>query len=179
MALEPYRFEKRDRTSGIMIAMNRFSYFCRQYPGYRKFSQEALRLINIFGNIYKIEKLNRTGWRYMNLIPFTREKENIPLKRLFNFDIITPNLIANEYENLSLVFITKTKGGSITFKLESVIAKDATHEAIVLDLDYAKMKNLIFEEVSNYMEESHHFTRSLFEDLITESFRDYLRGKTI
>ena len=40
VALEPYHFEKEDRSSGIMLAINKFSYYCRKYPGFALFKKK-------------------------------------------------------------------------------------------------------------------------------------------
>ncbi len=178
-ALAPYRFENQDRSSGIMMAINRFAYYSRKYRGYKIFRKEAVWLMQVFGNVFKLNKLNRTGWRYINIIPFTREDGYLPLKRFFNVKLIMPKSVPDQYENLSIVFITKTNGGSITVKLESMMAADKSHEAFLLDFDYAKVKKLTFDKIGSYINESHRFTRALFEELITNSYRKYLRGETI
>ena len=178
-ALEPYRFEKQDKSSGIMLAINKFSYYSRKYPGYTKFQKESMGLIQGFGNIFNLDKLNRTGWRYINIIPFTRETGNIPLKRFLNLRLITPKSMPDQFENISIVFILKVNGGSITVKLESMMTEDKKNEALLLDFDYVKVKNLAFRKVKSYMQESHRFTRTLFEELITNNYRKYLRGETI
>lgn len=176
-ALQPYRFERKDKSSGVMLAINRFAYYSKEYPGYKKFKKEAMRLIKKFGDIYNLSKLNRTGWRYINVIPFTREKGIIPLKDFLNFELNAPKSIMGEFENISMTFISKVSEGSITANIK-LLSKEE-QEAILLDLDYAKKENLVLKEVESYMEESHRYNRELFEEFITDSYRKYLKGETI
>jgi len=182
VALEPYHFEKEDRSSGIMLAMNKFSYYCRKYPGFALFKKEVIRLLEFFKKSYpKIITLNRTGFRYVNIIPFTREDGIVPLNRFLKVKLQMPTTIPERYKNISVGFIAKTNGGSITTRIETLLSADKSGEAILLDIDYAKEKEegLSIANVKKYLEESHTYSRQLFEDLITDSYRMFLKGEAI
>lgn len=180
VALEPYRFEKKDKASGVMLAMNRFSFYSRTYPGFAEFKKEFTKILRAFRQAYpRINKLTRTGFRYVNLIPFTRENGTIPLNKFLKISLQTPPSIPLQYENVSLGFISKLENGSITARVEVVQSADQKGEAILLDLDYAKEKGLNIQSVGKYLEESHSFSRQLFEDLITGDYRAFLRGDTL
>lgn len=181
VALEPYRFEKEDHSSGIMLAINKFSYYCRKgYPGFDKFKKEVLRLTDIFKKSYpKINTLTRTGFRYVNIIPFTREEGAVPLDKFLNVTFQLPATIPEKYENVSLGFIAKTNGGSVTTRIETLLAADKSGEAFLLDIDYAKEERLLISDVKKHINESHADSRQLFEDLITDSYRKYLKGESI
>lgn len=181
-ALQPYRFEKVDGSAGITIAINRFSYYCRKYSGYKKFKNEAMKLINKFNDIYNLNKLNRTGLRYINIIPFTRLKGIIPLNNFLNLSFKGPNYISNEFESIMVNFTSKLNNDSITLNIKnikSIPIPIEEKEAILLDIDYAKTYNLKVKKVKKYMEESHKYNKELFEDLITDQYRKYLKGETI
>lgn len=180
VALEPYHFEKEDRSSGIMLAINRFSYYCREYPGFAAFKKEVIRLIDIFKKSYpKISVINRTGFRYINIIPFTREEGIVPLDKFLNVKLQLPTTIPERYNSISIGFIAKINGGSITTRIETLSATDKSGEAILLDIDYAKEEGLSINNVGKYLDESHNYSRQLFEDLITDTYKMYLRGETI
>mgnify|MGYP001611216894 FL=1 len=180
VALEPYHFEKEDRSSGIMLAINKFSYYCRKYPGFALFKKEVIRLLEMFKKTYpKINTLSRTGFRYVNIIPFTREDGIVPLNRFLKVKLQMPTTIPERYKNISVGFIAKTNGGSITIRIETLLAADKSGEAILLDIDYAKEEGLSIAHVKKYLDESHTYSRQLFEDLITESYRMFLRGESI
>lgn len=180
VALEPYHFEKEDRSSGIMLAINRFSYYCRKYPGFAAFKKEVIRLIDIFKKSYpKISVINRTGFRYINIIPFTREEGIVPLDKFLNVKLQLPATIPERYNNISVGFVAKIKGGSVTTRIETLSATDKSGEAILLDIDYAKEEGLSINNVGKYLDESHNYSRQLFEDLITDAYRMYLRGESI
>jgi uncharacterized protein (TIGR04255 family) len=178
-ALQPYRFGKLDRSAGIMLAIDRFAYYARKYPGYKEFKREFLSVLSKFHELFRLEKLKRTGWRYINIIPFTREGGNIPLKRFLNFALRLSEAIPDQHENLNITSISKIDDCSITTKLESIISPDGSREALLLDFDCAKSKDLMFSKTETYIEESHKIARNLFESLITDSYRKYLRGEEI
>jgi len=178
-ALEPYRFESEDKKRVLMIAMNRFAYSARQYARYEQFAAEALKWVILFSETYELPRLNRTGLRYINIIRFSREGGLIPLHRFLKVKIDLPESFPDDFENLSLAFHSRTDGGSITTKIEKVIAADSSHEAILLDFDYAKDKDLRMDHIEEYLEESHANTKSFFEGLITEQYRQYLKGEVL
>lgn len=178
-SLAPYRFESEERTSGIMLALNRFSFFEKKYSGHKQFIKEILRLIKILGETYPIKKLNRVGWRYINIIPFTREEGIIPLKRFVAVDIALPCEVSNQFENLSIVFMSKVPDGAITTRIESIMRLEDRQEALLLDFDFAMTENLTFARINSYVKKAHEQTRLLFENLITDEYHEYLRGETI
>lgn len=180
VALEPYRFEKDDNSCGIMLALNKLAYYCRKYPGFDLFKKEIIRLINKFKKAYpQVDKLNRTGFRYVNIIPFTREEGLVPLDSFLKLKLHMPAAIPERYKNISIGFVAQTKGGSITTRVETLAAADKSGEALLLDFDYAKEKSLSIKKISQYLDESHNYSRQLFEDLITDNYRMFLRGETI
>lgn len=179
MPLEAYRFEKEDRSAGVMLAINRFNFYEKKYEKHKKFIREFMRLACLLGETYSISKIERLGWRYINLIPFTREDGFIPLQRFLTVSLNVPNGVSEQFENLSMVFISKVADGSITTKIESVVRGDRQQEALVLDFDFAMTENLRFSKLEHYVIIAHKHTRALFESLITEQYRQYLLGEAL
>lgn len=178
-ALNPYRFEKADGTAGSMIAINKFSYYTHKYPGYNEFKKEFLFLVSEFDKLVDLTKLTRVGWRYVNIIPFTRENGYIPLKRFFNLALHLGKDISDEYENVSIAFVSKKDDYSITTRLENVEAPEEKGEALHLDFDCFKRLDLSFSEIETYIERTHGIAKNMFEQIITEDYREYLRGEKI
>ncbi len=178
-ALEPYRFEREDGTIGIMLAINKIAIYCRKYMGFKPFKEETIRILSIFGELFKVQKLNRTGLRYINIIPFTREKDVIPIENYLNIKIGLPQSIPTNFKNLNIIFVSQTEGGSITTRIEPAISPDKTQEVIILDFDYAKEENLTFGSVDKYLDESHQHTKYLFEELIADCYKKVMRGEVI
>lgn len=179
MALEPYRFQREDGTSEIMLGVNRIAVSCKKYEGFRSFKKETTRVFSVFGELFKVRKLNRTGLRYINIIPFAREGKIIPINRYLNIKIALPKSIPTDFKNLNIIFVSQTKTGSITTRITPVISQDKTQEAIILDFDYAKEENLTFSSIQKYLDESHHHTKYLFEQLITDDYKKVMRGEVI
>jgi uncharacterized protein (TIGR04255 family) len=180
VALEPYRFEKAEGSSGVMLAINNLAYYSRKYPGFAEFRKESISLISKFKKAYPgIKKLNRIGFRYINIIPFTREEGLIPLESFLTVSLKAPSTIPEKYNNISIGFVSESNEGSITTRIEIMAAPDKSGEAILLDIDYAKEKNFSITAVSKYIDESHKHARQLFEDLITVNYRSFLRGEAL
>ncbi len=179
MAFETYKFERADGTYGAMLSINKFAIYCKKYEGFDLFRKETMRMVDIFKNLYKVKMLARVGLRYINFIPFTREEGIIPLQNYLNIKIGLPKAISTDFTNLSLIFVSKTDGGSITTRIEPAISLDGSHEVIILDFDYAKEKDLSFDSISKYLNESHQHTKYLFEELITDGYKKVIRGEVV
>jgi uncharacterized protein (TIGR04255 family) len=152
---------------------------CKKYEGFQVYKKECLRLLAIFGDVFKVDKLVRSGLRYVNIIPFTRESGIIPLKNYLNIEIGLPKAIPPSFKAASLVFISQLETGNITTRVEPVISPDQTQEALILDFDYAKEGNLSFKNLDSYLEESHKHTKALFEGLVTDKYRAIMRGEVV
>ena len=180
IALEPYRFESADGNNGIMLSIDKFAFYCKKYEGFNSFKKETMRLFSIFKELFKIQKLKRAGLRYINIIPFVRENDIIPIENYLNIKIVLPNSIPTDFKNLSLIFVSQTKqGGSLTTRIESAISNDKKQEGIILDFDYAQEGDLYFSQVEKYLEESHNNTKYIFERLIADSYKKVMRGEVI
>ena len=175
----PYRFETVGRRRVVQLSINRFSYHEKQYKSHKDFIREFARLSKILAEIYTLDKLDRVGWRYINIIPFIREDGMVPLARFLNISIAACDGVFNKLENLSMVLITKVQNGSITTKIQSVIQSDSNQEAFLLDFDFAMTTGLSFSKLNAHVRKAHDYTRDLFEKLITDDYRQYLKGEAV
>ncbi len=177
--VEPYRFEKIDRSWSLLLSPILIAVSCKKYEGFQSFKKEALRLLAFFAETFKVEYIVRSGLRYVNIIPFTRESGMIPLKTFLNIEINLPKVIPPAFKAASLIFVSQLEKGSITTRIEPVISQDQGQEALILDFDYSKEKDLNYKNLDEYLEESHKHTKALFEGLITENYRKIMRGEVI
>ncbi|PXF56402.1 MAG: hypothetical protein C4B58_13530 [Deltaproteobacteria bacterium] len=178
-SLKPYRFENSSRNAGIMLGIDRFSFYEKDYSGHKLFIKEFVRLVKMLGETYSLKKLKRLGWRYINVIPFSREDGIVPLKRFTSAGISLPSGVSDQFENLSIVFISKVPEGSITTRIESMIRTDDQQEALLMDFDFAMTEKLSLSKIGSCVSKAHKQTRELFENLITDDYREYLRGEMI
>ena len=178
-ALEPYRFQHINGLCGIMVAINKIAFYCKDYKGFKIFKKEVLRIFTIFNQLFKITNINRVGLRYVNIIPFTREAGSIPLNNYLNIKVDLNNFKNDEFNQLSLLLTNPVKDGIITTRIQNMLSSDKIKEAILLDFDYSKDANLKFNFISKYLDESHQHTKELFENLITENYKTYMRGDKI
>jgi len=175
-ALSPYHFRRPDGAAEILVALNRLAFVSRRYTGYAEFRATALDVFSKFQGLFNLGPLNRTGLRFVNLIPYARENGLIPVDRFLNLSLQLPAGLEYKPVNISLVFATELDGGQLTTKLEAVQDETKIQEALVLDFDYAKVRDLTFDQVFDYLDESHTETKRFFESLITPGFRQWMRG---
>lgn len=178
-SLLPYHFQKLDKSANMMISIDRFSYHENKYQGHKKFMNEFLRLVEILKKTYKLDRINRLGWRYVNVIPFVRKDAIIPLDQFLSIGLKVPKGVSDKFENFSFVFISKVNGGSVTTKIETVYRQEIQEEGILLDFDFAMTKGLNMSNLKKKIKDAHLQNRSLFENIITEKYRQYLRGNII
>ena len=174
-----YRFENESQNAGITLALNRFSFYEKDYLGHKKFIKEFTRLANTLIETYPLRDLQRLGWRYINIIPFSREDGIVPLNRFVAAGIKVPEGISDQFENLGIVFVSKVEGGAITTRIESILRSNDQQEALLLDFDFAMTEKLQPSKIETYAKRAHKQTRALFESLITDEYKQYLREETI
>lgn len=172
-----YHFVKNDEQSGIIVSINKIAYFEKKYEGFAKFKKNALKFFSIFGLLYGIEKLSRTGLRYINVIPFIRNDGVIPLEKYLDVKLGFPEPISCNFKNIGIIIDSQIKGGSITTRIESALSPMQNQEVLILDFDYSKEENLKFSEIEKYIDESHLFTKMLFEKITTEDYKKIMRGE--
>lgn len=179
-SLQHYKFEDEDRTAGVSLALNSFGYFQREYQGAEKYIQEVMRLFRLADEIFKIQRYSRMGWRYINVIPFARENEYIPLGRLLKE---VPGLFAIEsdtYENISFWAKSRLEDVSVSVKLDSDSSKKES-EQLILDVDVHRDKlgkDFKSDDVEKLLSHLHCIGRNFFESSITDSYRTYLKGSS-
>jgi uncharacterized protein (TIGR04255 family) len=154
--------------------------YIRKYEGYRAFREEFLRILDHFNGCFSVPAISRAGWRYINLIPFVRKEGVIPLSEYLTLGFKVPDMIPERFSNLGLVFESKTDDGTITTRLESRKSSKDSSEALLLDFDFGcEGDTLLMSEVPDYMETAHRHTRNLFEALITDKYRSFLKGDVL
>lgn len=179
-ALEPYRFENDNRAEGVLLAINKFAYYSREYQGFKLFKESFLALLKRFKESYPgIKTINRTGFRYINLIPFTKDGGVIPLDKILNIEINVPELIPDKYSNLNIGFVSKTDKESITVRVESITAQDQSGESLLFDIDSFQDGDIEINNIVKHLEECHKTAHKVFENLITDDYRKYLEGNTL
>jgi uncharacterized protein (TIGR04255 family) len=50
---------------------------------------------------------------------------------------------------------------------------------LLLDFDFALTEKIAFSRINSCVSMAHEQTRAIFENLITDDYRQYLRGETI
>lgn len=178
-ALSLYHFKQDDERATIMTAINKLVYGTKKYPGFEPFKEEVLRIAGLFGRTFGVQKLTRTGLRYINAIPCVLKDGILPLRDYLKVGFTIPTLATDNFNSMSFVFSSTVGAGTIQTRIEHAIAEDKSQEAILLDFDYALQSDLTFDNIETYLEESHKVTKAMFEGMITDEYRRYIRGEEI
>jgi uncharacterized protein (TIGR04255 family) len=179
VGLDPYRFEREDGSAGVMVALNRFGYYSREYPGFDAFRIECLRIMGLFATVFPVKKLNRVGLRHINIIPFARENGFIPIEDFFVLGDKLLEVLPNRFGAFNIAFVLPIEDGTITTRIES-INKDVTkQEALLLDFDFAKTGELFLSRMDDYLDKAHEKSASLFRQLTTQRYRGYICGEEL
>ena len=180
ISLKPYLFEKSDRTASIGLSINTFFVSVKKYNGYNIFKKEVLKIVSYFREVFpEITHIKRTGLRYINIIPFTRETGIIPIENYLNINVMFLKSMPTSFKNFTFLFVSDAGEGNVTTRIEPALSPDKS-EAIILDFDYTKeATGLTIESVGKYMDDSHLYTKSIFEDLLTANYKKYMKGDVI
>jgi uncharacterized protein (TIGR04255 family) len=178
-ALSPYHFKTDDGLHTVFTAINSIAFSSKKYGGFDSFKSEALRLIGLFVGTYGIEKLTRTGLRYINSIKFVPQEQKFPIFDYLNLALKLPDVFPSDFKNFDLAFVSSVKGGTITTRIGRIEAKDGSGDAILLDFDFAKESDLHVDQVAEYLDESHDCTKTFFEKVLTDEYLKYVKGEAI
>lgn len=162
-----------------MTALNRFALRVTTYPGFPSFRREALQWFRIFADLFAIGALTRTGLRYTNVIPYA-PGQPFPVTNFLDVAVRLGVVDSANFSGFSLSTVIPTSsGGALTVKIEHVENEMDHSPGILLDFDYAFAGDLHVEHVERYLDDSHTETKRLFEGLLTEEYRRFLRGDGI
>ncbi len=181
-ALQHYKFRSADGNRTVSVALNSLAFSETKYSGHTSFICEFKRLIGLFHEAFpRLGKINRVGWRYINVIPFSREAERVPVGRFLKLDIPLPHSMFDSTQGLDFAWSGRCLEGEVWLKVSVVERKDVpSSEGILLDIDYGQTRpGMEWERVSEIAAHARMKCRGIFEDMITDSYRAYLRGEAL
>ena len=182
-AVQHYRYSTDgEQGRNVAVALNSFALSEGAYTTHKPFLKEFKRLHGIFAKCYpKIDKLNRVGWRYINVIPYVRESGAVPIGQYLELNVPRPASLPGEIRNIQLNLEVPISNGVAIIKLETVHdTRDEQSEALLLDLDFVfEGPNIRMADAPALMAKAHHGSRQIFEDIITDGYRTYLQGEGI
>jgi uncharacterized protein (TIGR04255 family) len=189
LALTHYRFRDEAGNRHVSVALNSLAFSESKYSGHVNYIQEFARVADIFHKCFpKIDRVSRIGWRYINVIPYAREAGLVPVGQFLNARV----LLAEETLKAPKVFDIRVESaideGTVIVRLATITRKDGTpskdnaasQEAILLDIDFGfENSELRFKDYKKCIDQARRHNRSLFERLVTDDYRKYLRGETL
>ncbi|MFA6030892.1 MAG: TIGR04255 family protein [Elusimicrobiota bacterium] len=174
-----YHFVSEDNAFTVMAGMNLLAFSSKKYEGFGGFQERLSPIFDFFCKRFSVTKLRRVGLRYINAIPFAREGGSIPVGRFLKSQFLLAPGLGEKFDLCSVGFVQNLGTGHITTRIEGIREQNSSEEALLLDFDYFKTENLHAGEWNAYLEESHGQTKNFFEKIITDQYRDFLRGKPL
>ncbi len=181
-SLQHYRFENEDRDAGVQLAINSFSFYMKRYPGAHLFKKETRKLFDIAKPIMRSIEATRVGWRYINIIPFLRGGDSIPLDSYFSQNSIFGHCLRADYKALMLDVVMPNDDTDIHVKLGTSVYDETQPElgSLILDIDAfvddkTRLQNMA-ENFDDFINLVHGAARGVFESFISDSYRKYLKG---
>jgi len=179
--LQPYRFESDEVGSGIQVAINKFGYYSKDYPGHEAFIEEMSARLSDFLTFIGDLGVTRIGWRYINAIPYTREKGQLPFNRYFKDNEYFGNLLGHDLTNAMFRFTKENNGIGVFIKLGSGEMEERPGEEILLlDVDcYRTLQGdtkMGHKKIMSLVREAHDGALQVFESMIADRYRAYLKG---
>lgn len=181
-ALQHYKFRAENDVRTVSVALNSIAFSEIRYSGHTSFINEFERLIGIFHDTYpRLGEIKRIGWRYINVISYSREEGRVPLCRFLKLDIPLPSKFFDNTSALDLSWTGQCMGGELTIHVGTLLKKDASEqEGLLLDIDFAQTrKGIAWSQIPAVIREGRSNCRKVFEDLITDGYRQYLKGETV
>ena len=180
-SLQPIRFESSLGDSAVQLAINSISYVSKNYRGYEEFLNAFVLATQPFFDLIPEIHVTRVGWRYINRINFTREDGLLPLYRIFKQNDLFGTALICELEEVSYKAVAPKGDSRLSVKVEaSHSLNDSTEEAILLDIDAFQVMDppvvMNGENVILSVKAMHDVARATFESLITDGYREFLKG---
>jgi uncharacterized protein (TIGR04255 family) len=184
LALRGYRFLTSEPDRSVTVALHSISYSEAKYRGHTLFIKEFLRLAGIFHELFpRVQKLTRLGWRYINVMPFSREDGTVPLGRILKFGINVPFGMFGATTALDLQWSGHHhQNGDVQIRLAVVKREEEpTQEALLLDIDFSMQNSeaLVWANLPSLAQDARRSAREVFEEMITDEYREYLKGNTL
>lgn len=181
-ALQHYRFRSADGTRHVAVALNSLAYSETKYKGHKEFIAEFYRLAKEFHKVFPdITRVTRIGWRYINVMPFSRENGLVPLNRFLKLEVTLPSKIFQQTSALDFQWTGRCLEGEVIMKVAAIKSKERPdQDALLLDIDFGQDRpDMKWKDVESTVADARTKSRAIFEDLITEDYRKYLQGNAI
>lgn len=174
--LSPYRFDDNNQLNGVLIAINTFAFYTKQYCGFNKFQNDCSKMINTFNNTYKIAEFNRLGLRYNNVIDFISEDEYLPVSEYLKLGKLLPRDFDEYLETFDFNLVIPLNKDKIKISINAM-PKQSKYGKINLDFDYFRFGVITADEIEQFMKNAHSKIKELFEDLMTDQYRAFLQSE--
>lgn len=175
--LKWYQLEASDGNEVVRTGINFLSYISKNYQGFASFKRRALEIILPALELFEVRSLTRSGLRYVNHIPLAKQDGAIPLNQFLKMGIRLPEIFPEVLEQLSLAFEVKMAPGLLRVHAAYIPSSDEQDELLLLDFDYYMPGPMESRRVEHSIDESHAHTKAVFESLITDDYRSFMRGE--
>ena len=178
-ALQHYQFRNDDNSTRVSLAVNSFVYATSSYAGFESFKVELEKYRRLFNEHFGIRSFTRLGLRYTNHLPIIRNDSGaIPLSKYVTASLKVAKEFPSEHINdVSLGMSCKMAGGDLRLLMQTE-QRDGGLEILSLDFDFSRRGALDSDEIPEFLETAHKEIEALFLDLISEDYKEIMRGGT-
>lgn len=173
-----YQYTSEDNSLTVMSGLNLLSFSNKRYTGFANFKKQLIPVFKFVIERFKLKALRRFGFRYINAIPFTREGGAMPIGKFFQSKFDLSPKMPGKMEQCAVAVVQKLDAGKVIARIEGM-KRSSGEEAFLLDLDYFRNEGLEISRFEDYLEEGHGGAKGFFENIITDQYRNFLRGKPL
>ena len=161
----------------INLTCNFISLSINQYESWENFKEKFIWILDIFNQVYKIEKFNRIGIRYINAFSKAElgineqdkwdqyiSEDIVGLSSKYNVNVYNSNIEIPFDDNTQMRIISGL--GTKQNKDNSVVP------VFIIDKDTYKLGNIEKINIDETLERLHGHNSEIFESLIKQNLRD-------
>lgn len=183
LALKPYQLRSVDQKKSLALAVNQATYISYDYPGYSSFREEALSRLEPALKEFGVSGLNRVVYRYENEIGLGRSDQGtLAVDALFPG--IFPNALVAGASGMTRTINSAYEevwraNGRSGIKGFSARVEEQGPAGVILRVGIVgSIETFDRMDLGAAADEAHDVAVSLFENLISESFRKFISTGT-
>lgn len=169
-----YLLQRQDTAERIEVGMNYFRVASTRYPGFRKFRELFMNLLNSFFQCYEIKSFTLLAMSYRNALPL---EANQKYKDCFALNISLPDTEEPELFAGQGVLVFQKPQGFVTVQLEPKL-EGSKVTSYSMNLLFTTRSDSPSQHdrtlVADFTDIAHDYLKRFFFGILTKSYLDYL-----
>jgi uncharacterized protein (TIGR04255 family) len=175
-SLQPYQLRSGDngRQEALAVAVNQATYISFEYPGYPTFSREACGVLARTYEIINVMQLLRVEYRYENLIAVERLQGVLSLDKIAR--PLVPSGCSTDQGLVALRTEWRAKWSKGVLGIAAIVEEEGGVDVLRLIISAVCDPAGAVTQLEGFASDAHGQARACFESIITDEFRDVLKG---